>query len=188
MQFEEYSPRWQKGVIELADQILGLGFFENPSEIAQHPESRVLLAVTEDGELAGFVCGRLLEKGGLMEFLEHKVPEIPEDLSAADSDGVLGVIQTVAVAPTYRGQGIGTKLVQMMHDVIIGRGADKLIVSFKRGPRSALVHRWMEKLGFEPWIRLETYWKTRCDLGDFGCVDRGESCTCEAVLYQKRIF
>lgn len=188
MQFEEYSPRWQKRVIELADQILGPGFFRNPSEIAQDPESRVLLAVTQDGKLAGFACGRLLERGGLMGFLEYKVPEVPEDLSAADTDGVLGVIQTVVVAPAFQGQGIGTKLVQMIHDAIIGHGADKLIVSFKRGPASAHVHQWMEKLGFELWIQLETYWKTRCDLGDFGCIDRGDSCTCEAVLYRKRVF
>lgn len=27
----------------------------------------------------------------------------------------------------------------------------------------------MEKLGFAFWMRLETYWKERCDLGEFLC-------------------
>ncbi len=92
------------------------------------------------------------------------------------------------VAPEHQGKGIGTTLLRTVHDTIIGRGADKLIVTFKRGPTSAHVGRLMEKLGFEFWLKLETYWKARCDLGEFACVDRGETCTCEAVFYRKRVF
>jgi len=50
------------------------------------------------------------------------------------------------------------------------------------------VDRLMEKLGFAFWFKLETYWKRRCDLGEFDCLDRGEACTCEAVFYRKRVF
>ncbi len=50
------------------------------------------------------------------------------------------------------------------------------------------VDRLMEKLGFAFWLKLETYWKRRCDLGEFACLDRGETCTCEAVFYRKRVF
>ena len=92
------------------------------------------------------------------------------------------------VAPEHQGKGIGTTLLRTVHDTIIGRGADKLIVTFKRGPTSANVGRLMEKLGFELWLKLESYWKARCDLGEFACVDRGETCTCEAVFYRKRVF
>ncbi len=188
MQLQEYSPRWQAEVSALAERVLGTGFFEIPSEIMRDPESCVFVALTGDDQVAGFVRGRVLPKGGLRDFLEHRVPDIPQDLEEADATGVLGVIETVAVAPEYQGQGIGTKLLRIVHNTIIGRGADKLIVTFKRGPRAGHVGHLMEKLGFEFWVKLETYWKTRCDLGEFACVDRGEACTCEAVFYRKQVF
>jgi GNAT superfamily N-acetyltransferase len=188
MRIEEYSPRWQAAVAALADKVLGGGFFENPSLIAQDPETCVLLSIGDDEELAGFVRGRVLAKDGLGDFLEHRVADIPTDLKDADAEGVLGVIQTVVVAPEHQGEGIGTKLLQIIHDKIIGRGADKLIVTFKRAPTSAQVDRLMEKLGFEFWTRLVTYWKDRCDRGDFACVDRSDSCNCEALFYRKRVF
>ncbi len=188
MRVQEYSPRWQAKVSALADRVLGKGFFENPSEIARDPESCVFVCITEDEEASGFVCGRLLPQGGLGDFLEHRVADIPRDLDEASAEGVLGIIQTVVVAPEHQGKGIGTKLLRTVHDTIVGRGADKLIVTFKRGPTSTHVDRLMEKLGFEFWLKLDTYWKTRCDLGDFACVDRDEACTCEAMLYRKRVF
>ncbi len=188
MRIQEYSPQWQEKVGALADRVLGRGFFERPSEIARDPESCVLVAIDKEEEVAGFVRGKLLPKGGLQDFLEQRLSDIPKDLDEADAKGVLGVIQTVVVAPEHQGKGLGTKLLQIVHDTIIGRGADKLIVTFKRGPRAAHVDHLMEKLGFAFWVKLETYWKTRCDLGDFACVDRDEACTCEAVFYRKRVF
>jgi GNAT superfamily N-acetyltransferase len=188
MRIEEYSPRWQEQVSTLADRVLGTGFFESPAQIARDALSCVFVAIEDNDEVAGFVRGRLLPKGGLDDFLEHKLPDIPKDLQAADAEGALGVIQTIVVAPEHRGKGLGTRLLQVVHDKVIGRGADKLIVTFKRESRAANVDRLMEKLGFEFWLRLETYWKRRCDLGEFVCVDRGDACTCEAVFYRKKVF
>ena len=188
MRIEEYSPRWQAKVGALADRVLGTGFFESPSQIQRDPESCVFVAIDKEDEVAGFVRGRVLPKGGLQDFLEHRLPDIPEDLDEAVAEGALGVIQTVVVAPEHQGKGLGTKLLQIVHDTVIGRGADKLIVTFKRGPRAPQVDRLMEKLGFAFWLKLETYWKRRCDLGEFACLDRGEACTCEAVFYRKRVF
>ncbi len=188
MRIEEYSPRWQAKVGALADRVLGTGFFESPSQIQRDPESCVFVAIDKEDEVTGFVRGRVLPKGGLQDFLEQRLSDIPEDLDKANAEGALGVIQTVVVAPEHQGKGLGTKLLQIVHDTVIGRGADKLIVTFKRGPRAPQVDRLMEKLGFAFWLKLETYWKRRCDLGEFACLDRGEACTCEAVFYRKRVF
>jgi GNAT superfamily N-acetyltransferase len=188
MRIEEYSPRWQAKVSALADRVLGAGFFESPAQIHRDAASCVFVAIDEQDEVAGFVGGRLLPEGGLGHFLEHRLPTIPEDLEKADAEGTLGVIQTVVVSPEHRGQGLGTKLLQIVHDRVIGRGADKLIVTFKRESRAVDVDHLMEKLDFAFWLKLETYWKRRCDLGEFICVDRGDTCTCEAVFYRKKVF
>ncbi|MGF1609535.1 MAG: GNAT family N-acetyltransferase [Kiloniellales bacterium] len=188
MRVQEYGPAWQAKVVALANRVLGKGFFEKPSEIALDLNCYVLICTTDEDQVAGFAIGRLLPKDGLQSFLEHRLVDLPDDLEKADAEGALGVIQTVVVAPEVQGQGIGTKLLQIMHDTIVGRGADKLIVTFKRGTRAANVDRFMERLGFAFWMRLESYWKQRCDLGEFLCTDRGETCSCEAVFYRKQVF
>lgn len=188
MRIEEYSPRWQAKVVALADRVLGKGFFQSPDQIQSDAASCVFIAIDEQDEVAGFVRGRLLPKGGLGDFLEHRLTEIPEDLRQADAEGALGVIDTVVVTPEFRGKGLGTKLLHIVHDRIIGRGADKLIVTFKRESQAVHVDQLMEKLGFTLWLKLETYWRHRCDLGEFACVVRGEACSCEAVFYRKKIF
>ena len=99
MPIEEYTPRWQEAVTALAAEIFGPGYFGKASEIASVENSRMLVDVTRDGGLNGYVLGRLLGKGELNDFLENRVTNVPAELAEADAAGTLGVIQTVAVAP-----------------------------------------------------------------------------------------
>ncbi len=172
----------------MADRVLGVGYFPRPSEIAQDPQTCFYICVTSEEDVIGFVFGRVLAQHGLQEYLEHRIQDIPVNLAAADASGALGVIQTVAVAPEHWGKGIGTKLLRIVHDAIVGRGGDKLIVTFKRGPRDPRVDGVMNKLGFEQWVKLETYWKDRCEQGDFDCVHRKNGCSCEAIFYRKAVY
>ena len=188
MRIEANTPRCQAKVSGLANRIFGAGYFKSASEIPQASDSCFLVCISPDEEVIGFVYGRLLPQGGLQEFLEQRIEDIPEDLKAADAQGVLGVIQSVAVASEYREKGIGTKLIRAVHDGIVGLGADKLIVTFKRGPVEAGVDAMMGMLGFEQWAKLPTYFKKRCEQGAFDCIHRHNGCTCEAILYRKAIY
>jgi len=188
MQIQLYTPRWQNDVTRLGDRVFGEGYFARPSEIAKERDSVFLVSHENDGTLIGFARGRLLPKDGLRAHLEPHVPETPHEIAEADENGALGVIQAIAVAPEHRQRGIATKLVTILHDQLIGLGADKLIVTFKRGPSAARVDGFMGKLGFELWTQLPTYWRERCEGGAFKCVDRCNGCSCEALLYRKAIF
>jgi GNAT superfamily N-acetyltransferase len=188
MRFAEYGADNRDDLIALADAVLGKGFFGNPSKVGRSSNSCVLVALDKDDTLVGFIRGRLLGADGLQSFLENRLPEIPEDIAEANAEGTLGVIETVVVDPGHQRQGIGTKLLMVIHDTIIGLGADKLIVTFKRGPREGYVDKLMEKLDFQYWTRLPTYWQERCERGEFICAGRDEKCNCEAVLYRKKVF
>ena len=188
MYFDLYSPRWHSDTIRLANEIFGEGYFVRPSEIAAEPGSVIVISQENNEALLGFAQGRVLPQGGLQGHLERDMTDIPPDIADADSKGALGVIQAVAVAPECRRSGHGTKLVELLHDRLIGLGADKLIITFKRGPGAAHVDGMMSKLGFETWQRLPSYWQARCDAGDFRCIDRHNGCTCEALLYRKAIY
>ncbi len=188
MHFDLYSPRWHSDAIRLANDVFGDGYFVRPSEIAAEPGSVILIGQENNEMLLCFAQGQVLPQGGLQDHLEGHMADISPDIADADRKGALGVIQAIAVAPECRRRGYGTKLVALLHDRLIGMGADKLIITFKRGPRAPHVDGMMTKLGFEIWQRLPSYWQERCDAGDFRCIDRQNSCTCEALLYRKTIY
>ena len=188
MPIEVYTPRWHDAVVGLADEVFGAGYFARPSEIAREPGSLILVSQEKDEVLLGFVQGQLLPRKALRDHLERRLLEFPPDIAAADEQGALGVIQAIAVAPEQRRRGVGTTLLRVLHDRLVGIGADKLVITFKRGPSAAPVDGMMRKLGFEPWTRLPSYFRERCDAGDFGCLDRRDGCTCEALLYRKAVY
>lgn len=188
MRIEPYTAYWQRHVNRLATQVFGQGYFSRPSEIAAQPGTFMLVSHEDRESLLGFSQGRLLPQDGLQEYLEHRVSDVPRDIAEADRAGTLGTIEAIAVAPEFRSSGVGTKLVRILHDVLIGRGADKLVVSFKRGPNATNVDGMMDRLGFDVWTRLPTYWRERCESGDFLCADRHNGCTCEALLYRKAVY
>ncbi len=188
MHIEEYAPDRQQAVIRLADRVLGAGFFENPSLIKRKDGGVLLLAVEDEDQVLGFVRGRLLPAGGLSDYVDSRLVDVPEVLQDADAKGALGVIQTVITDPDSQGKGVGTKLMRAAHDTLIGLGADKLIVTFKRGPNVPHVDRWMSKLGFDLWVKLDSFWKDRCDRNEFKCAARTDHCICEAMFYRKHIF
>jgi GNAT superfamily N-acetyltransferase len=188
MWIERYQPRWHSDVIRLANTVFGEGYFSRPWESATDPGPVMLVSYGDGPKLLGFVQGTVLPQGSLRQNLENRVSDIPADIEDADAKGCLGAIQAVAVAPDARRQGIGSGLLRAMHDALVGQGADKLIVTFKKGPTAPEVDRMMQKLGFAPWTRLPSYWQPRCDAGEFKCVDRQERCTCEALFYRKAIY
>ncbi len=188
MQIETYTPHWRKDVMALADRVLGTGYFSAPPENLATGQSCFYVCISPADEVAAFAYGEVLPADGLNAFLENRVAEIPADLAKADSEGVIGVIETVAVAPEHQGKGLGTKLLSILHDQLVGLGGDKLIASFKRGPSSRSVDKVMAKHGFEPWLELDSYLKDRCNSGEFGCVDRTEQCNCKALFFQKPVY
>ena len=186
--FEEYSPTRQGQVTALADRVFGDGFFPRPGEIARDADTRFVLCLSDDDELIGFVFGRLLPPNGLRDFLQGQIEDIPEDIAAADAKGVLAVIQTIAVAPEHQGEGVGTKLLEIIHDTLVGLGGDTLIVFFRRNPGSPGVDQLMHKLGFELWAESGSFLRDRCDRGQFRCVARTDRCNCKALFYHKPVF
>jgi ribosomal protein S18 acetylase RimI-like enzyme len=188
MRFEAYTPEWQDEVAALADRVFGDGYFAERRKIAKVRETCMSLCIGDDGALAGFARGRVLPQGGFAEFFEHQLEDIPEDIATADAAGVIGTILTVAVAPEYQGKGVGTKLLTILHDQLVGQGGDKLIATFRRGAGARNVDGIMEKLGFQFWTRFQTYERDRCDRGDFKCAHRTDRCDCEALFYRKIVY
>ncbi len=188
MWIERYKPRWHSQVIHLAKTVFGEGYFTEPWLQTRQQDSVMYLACDEDVGLLGFAHGRILPKDGLRPYLGPEVGEFPPDIRDADAAGNLAVIEVVAVAAERRRQGIGFTLLRATHDALVGVGADKLLVTFKRGPKAAEVDGLMGRLGFTLWRKQPTYWREQCNRGEFKCVDRHEHCVCEAMLFRKAVY
>jgi GNAT superfamily N-acetyltransferase len=188
MMMEQYTPHWHRAVLQLMTEVSGEHHFVDLGQLAKQSNVIMLLSCENDTDLAGFTQGRLLPLGGLREHLEHRIGDISSEIEEADQAGALGVIETIAVAPEYRRRRIAQNLLEALHDKLVGIGADKLIITFKRGPSATNVDNLMTRLGFAPWTRLPSYWKDRCDKREFVCVDWDGSCKCEAALYSKKVL
>jgi GNAT superfamily N-acetyltransferase len=188
MWIERYEPCWHSQVIELATVVFGEGYFSEPWLQTRQPDSMMFLAHDDIDGLYGFAHGRILPKDGLRPYLGPAVGDFPPDVRDADAAGNLAVIDVVAVAANHRRQGIGFTLLRATHDALVGAGADKLLVTFKRGPRAAPVEGIMRRLGFTLWRKLPTYWRDQCNRGEFKCVDRQDRCVCEAMIFRKSVY
>lgn len=187
MWIERYDPRWHSEVIQLANVVFGEGYFSEPWLQTRQPDSIMFIAYDDTG-VYGFAHGRILTKDGLAAYLGPDVTDFPADIRDADAAGNLAVIEVVAVDPGHRREGLGHSLLQATHDALVGAGADKLLVSFKRGPRASSVDGLMKRLGFDLWRKLPSYWRDQCNRGEFKCVDRTDHCVCEAMLFRKSVY
>lgn len=188
MWIERYEPRWHSHVIDLADTVLGEGYFSEPWHQTRQADSFMLLARDDAPDIVGFAYGWILPKNSLGAHLGPDVSDFTPDIVEADAAGSLAVIEAVAVATSHRRQGVGFALLQATHNALVGAGADKLLVTFKRAPGAAAVDGLMRSLGFDLWQKLPSYWRDACNRGDFKCVDRQATCECEAMLYRKVVY
>lgn len=187
MWIERYQPRWHSQLIELGNEVFGEGYFSEPWVRLQQRDSLMFVAIDDD-DILGFAHGEILPRQGLDAYLGSVIEEMPSDIAEADAAGNLGVIDVVAVSAGHRRKGVGFSLLQATHDALVGAGADKLLVTFKRGPGSTAVEGLMTSLGFDLWQKLPSYWRDACNRGDFKCVDRTDTCVCEAMMFRKSVY
>lgn len=186
-----YEPRWHRQVVQLANSVFGEGHFSNPWERLQQPDSLMFVALDDNDEsILGFTHGAILPEKSLRQHLGPAVGDFPDDIAEADASGNLAVIDVVAVSVAARRKGVGYALLQAIQNALIGAGADKLVVSFKRGPGSTSVDGLMKSLDYDLWEKLPSYWRDDCNRGDFKCVERKgqDQCVCEAMLFRRSVY
>ena len=113
-------------------------------EILAKPDSVLLLAHDDDGALVGYA-------------LAHTVPVgetwIADTWVTGDR---IAELETIAVADTHRGQGIGTALLDEIDAEIATLGVHDMIIGALAGNAAAL--RLYERRGFRPtWLYLSRF-------------------------------
>jgi len=101
----------------------------------------VLLIARADGRLAGYALGYTMPASGTW-------------LADTWATGAhLGEIETLSVLPEYRGRGVGSMLLDQLHESLRQRGAEDFILGALAGNADAI--RLYERHGYRPtWLYL----------------------------------
>ena len=78
---------------------------------------------------------------------------VPEGLA----DGVWNLLM-IAVAPDRHGEGLGTKLMRFVEDLLAGEGARLLLVDTSGKPEFERTRAFYDMLGYEREARIRDYW------------------------------
>jgi ribosomal protein S18 acetylase RimI-like enzyme len=133
-----------------------------------------------DNELVGVLLGRMLEKETAAEY-EAQAKE--GGATAGLAGQRLGLLQSVAVKPGCRGQGIGTGLSRALLDHLKRAGANAVLaVSWESGTRDSSAGM-LEAVGFQRVARVAEFWKGDSLRRGYTCPRCGNPCRCAGVLY-----
>lgn len=183
-----YRPADKPAVFKIAASTLGKGYFQSPEEYLKLPNAVVLVAVDQSRDVVGFCAGQVFPENGFAAAYPT-IPKaaIPLDLRQNDSDGHVGVIQTIGVSPQCQGRGVGFRLLSEMQGALQSRSAKIFISPAWRAEEKTNIGGVLSAMSMQPFYTLSRYWKKECDGGEFLCPARhvsGEGCRCDVVLYK----
>ena len=153
-------------IVRLADGIFGDGYL-----VANDVNSRYIVLNVE-GTLAGFVN-----------------TDIWDEQDATDKEGFsLGLIETVAIRPNYRGFGLGNVLVAAAVSTLIAEGVNLIECYATTWSDSGIcyVKRALESNGFTADKHFPRMWED--DIQDYTCrACKSRPCQCDATLYRREV-
>jgi ribosomal protein S18 acetylase RimI-like enzyme len=165
---------------------LGAGYIDEQeiSDLQAGKMSGTALGAFMNNELVGVLLGRMLEKETAAEY-----EALAQGAGAAMGLAVhrLGLLQSVAVKPGCRGQGIGTALSRAVLDYLKRAGATAVLaVSWESGARDSSAGM-LEAVGFRRVARINEFWKEDSLRLGYTCPRCGNPCRCAGILYLQRM-
>lgn len=154
-------------IVRLADEIFGDGYLE-ASDINDR-----YIVLNVEGTLAGFVNTDIWDE---------------EDATGNAAGFSLGLIETVAIRPNYRGFGLGNVLISSAASTLIAEGVNLIECYATTWSDSGIcfVKRALENNGFEVGQHYKRMWEN--DVQGFICrACKKAPCLCDATLYRREV-
>jgi predicted N-acetyltransferase YhbS len=181
-----YQPKHRAAVLQIISETLGAGYLMDIDSVVRKPNVKAFVAVSDE-RVKAFAFGFVCEPTELQSILTPHTLPLPLDVKYADDSGRLAVIQTVAVAPSLQGRGVGRTLMETLESALKKSKAE-LIVTPAWSVRGAVnLAGTLRKLGHVEWETIANYWKAQCDADAFRCPARTDSCVCDVVWFKKTL-
>lgn len=170
-------------VVGIANQELGTDFI-TPAEIKRYlanPSKYTLLVARKNNETVGFCSAYKLTPAEIQAMAPR--PELPTPFSITPQTGML---KTMAVQNAHTKQGIGTKLVSHILDILVQDGIKEIYsIGWKKDGKVSIGNILLRH-GFKQHRNVENYWFEDSILKNYDCALCGPPpCRCHAAIFVK---
>lgn len=172
----------------LLNDALGSGFIkvDDMKELCSSANGVVLLATGDNGGLEGVGTASVMDES-TKEALEQKL--VAAGVRRPNIGGTnVGLLQSAAVIPARRGQGIGLRLVNERLSRLKKAGCvTALVLAWDSGSANSSIGV-LEAAGFQRVVDIPEYWREPEGLETFDCIRCGRPCICTAVVMRRSLY
>lgn len=172
-------------IVAIINEQLGLGYGQWIIENITDKDVYVIIA-KDDTQVYGVGIARMLGKNELSEYLKS-APYDPM-MSFFDQNGIIGVIQTIAVRGKFQKKGIGFTLFSSCEAHLVNKGAKSIIVPAWESAGVINISGILSIKDYEIMGSSEGHWRIGCDSNEFKCPSREKECICNCHFYRKMIY
>ncbi|MGB8412677.1 MAG: GNAT family N-acetyltransferase [Candidatus Binatus sp.] len=188
---EPLSTSDEAAVLDLAARVLGDDYLPvTIAAVEANSREAILFDVAKiktrgrSGIVAGFVLAKMIQRGEHSFLFKGFNVAIPADIDHANTNGKLGLLQTVGVEPLYQMRGIGSLLIKQAMTELHARGAETLLSTAWKAHDGIHAHSALTRAGFVPFETIEKFWLHESEKQGYSCPSCGNPCHCTAVLYK----
>lgn len=167
-------------IISISDEAFGPNYYQ-PETIKLDSDTNIAIVSVVGNSVSGFGLSRILKKHEIKEAFEnHHVPNFDELFLC----NTIGLLKTLAVRSSFKGQGIGVRLFKEMENKLRLLGAERFIVPAWKDETGIPVEKILKSFKYESFLEIPFFWSNQCDSGNYKCISRKDKCICSAVFYK----
>jgi len=178
-------------VVSLLGEALGESYValaDVQEAIAADSGSTCLVAVDLKGRLLGAATYYLVGKEEICRFLPIGQEGVAERLRLFGFNHSVGLLRSVAVAPSCRGRGVATQLTEFGIRWCAQEGATAMLAFAWDPPTGSQLAGVLKHTGFTELTRLDSYWTRDSQAKRYECPACGPICTCAAAVYSRALL
>ncbi len=156
--------------------------------IAPDSRSACLVVVDRENRLLGAVTYYLVSKESICRFLPNGQDDIAERLRLLWCNHAVGLLRSIAVAPSYRGRGVATQLTEAGLKWCASEGATAMLAFAWDPPAGSQFAGVLKHSGFCPVMTIDNYWTNDSAAKGYDCPACGAVCHCGAVVYSRALL
>lgn len=159
---------------------------ENDFKDAMSSDDQFCMIASVDGKVAGFAICQVFGPDREPELL--KLPDCPER-DVVMSTGLIGLLDSVAVSPDFKGRGVGTEMCNECVREMKSRGCGMVCaMAWKSYLGKTNIGGILTKMGLRETIAIQGYWNTMVDSPEgHDCPICGAPCKCYGVFWYRQI-
>jgi ribosomal protein S18 acetylase RimI-like enzyme len=182
IKIQNYEPKYIPQILALSDKQLGQDYLniESLTKIFTHPNNYLSLAMDNNGTLAGFCLGYIIDSNRIEQEFKINLKDTPNIIKSTKK---LAVLKTIAVSEKYQGLGIGSNLVKNCTEHFKRKDLGIICSIGWKSKNGTNIERILIGAGFEKLNEIPKFWNSDSIEKNYNCPVCGNPCNCSAVIF-----